>query len=253
MNYRYALSTADPAATEGAGANSLASLHYMPLGLFWSLAVEEHFYFLYPLVLRRALRSPRGLLPVIVAGIALVFAWRCILAGVIHPPPNYLQVATDARIDSILYGALLAVLADGPRGQWWVDRLTRPAVLAVAVVVLLVSIAIRNETFRDTARYSAQGLALTALVAGLVFAPRLAGARRVLEHPVLSFIGRISYSLYIWHLFCLTIAGILLAGRPPLLIAIVGLALSVATASASYAWVERPMARLRRRFGSLAR
>lgn len=93
--------------------------------------------------------------------------------------------------------------------------------------------------------------ALIALM--LISGPRTILARRVLEAAPLRLLGVISYGVYVYHLPCLGVAGKLLGGgdaKPHdqwILLAIVGLVISVVVATVSYVFVERPLIRLTRR------
>jgi len=110
------------------------------------------------------------------------------------------------------------------------------------------SLAIRNPEFRETARYSLQGISLLPIVSGLVFSPRLCGVRRLVANRVAIFIGKISYSLYLWHLICLSAAQWLFPHAAAQIL--VGASLSFAVATASYRLIEVPFAQLRQRLGS---
>jgi peptidoglycan/LPS O-acetylase OafA/YrhL len=121
----------------------------------------------------------------------------------------------------------------------------------LGVLLILVSLGLRDEFFRQTLRYSLQGVGLFLLIGAIVCGnvPRLVGA--VLGSAALGYIGRISYSLYLYHLTVLAYLD-RLDLLQPVARALVGALLSFVLASLSYHAIERPFLRLRRSFGSHA-
>ena len=240
-----------------------------PYAVLWSLAVEEHYYFVFPILAVLLARRRMAFTAALVALIVVATAWRW------HVASACLQFAcsryrvehgTDTRIDSILYGALLATLLSSRLrpdtlrviGSW-------PAV-AAGMALLLLGLLDRDSWFRTTGRFTVQGVGLMLSVGAVLHAPSLGWVRALLSWRPFLVVGRLSYSLYLWHwiVLCLAIALLppLLAG--PLMepampsgwwIASVFaplMAVSFALAAASYYGVERPMVSLRRRFGSSA-
>jgi peptidoglycan/LPS O-acetylase OafA/YrhL len=186
---------------------------------------------------------------------ALVLVWRFILVLGLHAPEVRTYMASDTRIDSILFGCALAVwrnpVLDLPTlaVPFW-----KSVVVPLAVVVLAVSILVPAPEFRETVRYSLQGAALTFL---FIAAIRLRDSAyfRVLNWPPLAFIGVLSYSLYLLHYAVILGVQHELRSLHPVLQAVVALGVSLALAWIIYWVVEQPCARLRRRLrrGSLAK
>jgi peptidoglycan/LPS O-acetylase OafA/YrhL len=229
-----------------------------PFTILWSLAVEEHYYLMWPLALL-ALRPGRRAVAAIAALCALSLVWR---AGVYHAcfghdpvalcglrVEDRLYKATDARLDSLGFGVLVALLVDADaRWSAWLGRQRLLQVLAVCV--LLSTFLIRDPWFRQVPRYTLQGLALMVLVPAVIVAD--SPVRRALETPLALWLGRLSYSLYLWHWGAMMIAEYLLHDERSPAYKATALFLMGALAAASYYGVERPMLRLRRRFGSHA-
>jgi peptidoglycan/LPS O-acetylase OafA/YrhL len=219
-------------------------------GVYWSLAVEEHFYVLFPWIYAglQRLKAPAANQAMIFWGVcALVLCWRCALVFGMHVPVDRTYMASDTRLDSILFGCALAVwrnpvldevtLREGRWKYWFV-----PAALVVLVVCLM----IRGDAFRETLRYSLQGMALSVIfVAAIRYHEWL--PFRLLNSRLALFLGLLSYSLYLVHYA--TIYGVqhLLANLNPALQAAVALSISIALAFALYVAVEKPCARLRKR------
>src|SRR5262249_3337677 len=134
-------------------------------GILWSLAVEEHFYIFYPLLmsllLTRSLR-PTTIGFVLVGACVAIVAWRVVIVQSDAFLTSRTYYASDTRIDSIIYGCLLAVLIN----PVWDIRssekmsLAQGALFTAAVFILLMTIVYRNAFFRETFRYSLQGIAL---------------------------------------------------------------------------------------------
>ena len=171
-----------------------------PLAITWSLAVEEHFYLVYPALLMFA---GRRLLNLLLAVIGLTLVWRAYLVLGLNVDHYRTYLSTDTRIDSIAWGCLLTVLARDPRQV--LERFRKVPLFYLGAGLVLATLLIRWEVFRETLRYSLQGLGLfMMLCALLVFQAGPAWVRRVLASAPMRWIGRISYSLYLFHFLILT-------------------------------------------------
>jgi peptidoglycan/LPS O-acetylase OafA/YrhL len=175
------------------------------LTILWSLSVEEHFYLLFPwlflLFLRKQWSSRSRSL--ILAGLcAAALVWRCVSLVYFHSVFNYLH--TDTRFDSILFGCLLAVCMNPFLDAVPVRIARHLNLLAVGgLMMLLASLLLRGSFFRDTFRYSLQGLALVGIFIFVLASPN-SWVVQYLEHPSLRLLGRLSYSMYLIHLCVIT-------------------------------------------------
>ena len=219
--------------------------------VYWSLAVEEHFYLVFPaafLLLCRLRLGGRGKALAFWGLCALVLAWRCVLVLVLHADVDRTYLCSDTRIDSIAFGCALAVWhnpaldgdASRPESPLW-GRLFLPG----GVALLLVTFVVRNPVFRETFRYTLQGIALYPIFVTAVRHPRWLVFRPLNLRPV-RFVGAVSYVLYLVHHVVLeAVQAYPGVGR------IVGAAVAL-IASMGIAWgmrvvVELPCARLRAR------
>jgi peptidoglycan/LPS O-acetylase OafA/YrhL len=224
-------------------------------GILWSLAVEEHFYIFYPLfmilLLGRALR-PRTIGALLGIGCLVVLAWRIYLVQSPDFVSNWTYYASDTRIDSIIYGCMLAVLMNPVRqphrpaivsfSQW--------AVLAAAAGTLPMTLLYRDPTFRETIRYSVQGLALMPL---FYFAVRFSDNQlfRHLNSPWAIRLGTYSYAIYLIHY---VVIGLIAKNAPAIaaksfVLFPTALLISIAYAAAIDRFVDRYFRRLRRKCG----
>jgi peptidoglycan/LPS O-acetylase OafA/YrhL len=218
-----------------------------PLGITWSLAIEEHFYVLFPMLLlglrTRTERLQLALLAVLVA----TLLWRLVLVGSV--PDARIYEGTDTRLDSLAYGCLLSVLCHRARrggSTKLLDALSKPSALAAGLTILLGTLVYRNPTFRESFRYSLQGIAFIPLFCALFWrhtAPL--PLRKVLESRPMVFVGAISYSLYLYHFLGASIATALVNEQNAVIRASLALTIGFSGALLSYYVVETPA----RRFG----
>jgi peptidoglycan/LPS O-acetylase OafA/YrhL len=218
---------------------------------YWSLAVEEHFYLVFPtiyLLLSKLFRTGRQYAASLAALCALVLVWRCVLVWGLGASVLRTSLASDTRVDSILFGCCLATfgnpMLDGPSriapGIWkW---LLFPA----ACLLTLFTFTFHDLGLRETVRYSLQGIALFPVFIAAIRFPAW-GPFRVLNLRPLRFIGTLSYSLYLLHDVVLSVLRDQ-AKLDPLWRGVVGFPISCALAYGIYVWIEKPCATLRRRW-----
>jgi peptidoglycan/LPS O-acetylase OafA/YrhL/lysophospholipase L1-like esterase len=218
-----------------------------PLQHLWSLAIEEQFYLVWPLlliVLLSCCRSSR------IRGSA---AWLCaalsaLATALIYLPgadPSRVYYGTDTHSSALLIGSALAL-------SWPLRRLRALSVdqarvadgLGLAGLAVL-GWAIGHYRGDDRALYPA-GLLIAALAAGAVVlaaaSPGLVGW--VLGLPPLRWIGVRSYGIYLWHwpVIALTTAALARSqSRPGPLIWAAEAALAVGLAALSWRWIEQPI------------
>ena len=211
-----------------------------PLGITWSLAVEEHFYFVFPVLF---ICARKNLAAWLIGVIVAVCLWRFVLVYGLQAPIPRTYFATDTRIDSIAWGCLLSAMIH--KRDPLLDRIGGMPARLCGVGLLLVTFIVRDNGFRETIRYSLQGLALMPFFCHLFWAPRSPGfIRAALESRPARFIGNISYSLYLYHFLALSMAQSLFAEALEVKLFAIGCGLIAATLS--YYFIENPV----RRFGS---
>ena len=225
------------------------------LGHLWSLAAEVQFYVVWPLVLLVLLR--RHLTPARVAAVAsalvVASAWYRWHLGTTGAPWGRLYFAPDVRGTALFVGAALAGLVH------WRDERDAPGVLRsrdrVGAFLVYPAIAV-FAWYGWTGRLDSRpgltwGLTLVATAAGALVL-HAAGHRptpvnRLLASRPVSWLGDVSYSLYLWHV---PVIAIVLARWPHIATApkaLIAVPMSLGLAAASYHLVERPLMSKRRR------
>ncbi|MDQ1476208.1 MAG: hypothetical protein QOE62_1437 [Actinomycetota bacterium] len=225
----------------------------------WTLALEEQFYVVLPLVLLAArgavVRHPLRAAFIALAGACASTAWM----GVLVSPtgdPSRAYLGSDSHAMGLLVGVALGIIAGAGKPwdaftQWMCsnERAIRVAPWAAAASLVAILVTMRVTRDRTLALYRG-GFLVFALLSAVIVAvvATLPGApiSRFLRTPALVAIGLRSYSLYLWHwpvrVFVTPRAGLDGVGLFAL-----RLAISVVLAELSYRLVERPL-----RFGRLA-
>lgn len=215
---------------------------FQPLLHTWSLAVEEQFYVLLPLVLVPILRGARRfLVPVIVGSILISFV---IALWFSRQDPSLAFFLLPARIWELDLGVLLALLQS--RGF----RISRGRSTFAAGGLLLIFLS--YSIFDGNTAFPGPWAILPCLgTASFLLANTngLTGSGKILSSPPLVWIGKISYPLYLWHWPVLVYFRYLHISEPPAHLLALALGLSFLLAWVTYRWVEEPV-RSRRVLGA---
>lgn len=219
----------------------------IPFGICWSLAVEEHFYLLWPLVIKKNIHDSSRLLALIVGACIIVLVWRFVAHCILSVSSDYTQMATDTRIDSILYGALLRVLLETKWASAVVTICKARSARIVSLCVIIATFVIQNDTFRETIRYSLQGIALMPIFSVVLLDQPTTAIRRVLGFPAMVLVGRLSYSIYLFHLLARTPAEVFFGSPYRIESMVSGLFVTGVLAYMTYLFIEQPLANIRHR------
>jgi peptidoglycan/LPS O-acetylase OafA/YrhL len=223
-------------------------------GILWSLAVEEHFYIFYPLLLSLLLASalrPRTIATMLGIACLVILAWRIDLVCSAGFVPDRTYYASDTRIDSIIYGCILAVVANPIRDRCRADvmSLGQWAMLGTALGTFLLTLICRETEFRETIRYSLQGLALMPL---FYLAIRFYDNRlfRCLNLRWVMVLGAYSYSIYLIHLVVIDAiaTNVPYIATKSFILFPAALLISIAYAAAIDRFVDTHFRRLRRKY-----
>jgi peptidoglycan/LPS O-acetylase OafA/YrhL len=210
------------------------------LGHLWSLSAEVQFYVAWGIGLWYLLRrgSPRGAVIGFVVALFVV-SWVERAALTLGGTPwNRPYLGPDTRASALLVGCAL-----GLAYAWGWLRPNRVLAAALVPSLVLLGWIVLELSFLDDRTYT-WALGAASLAWGVVVANAVVGLHLGLAARPLAALGRISYSVYLWHLPLLHE----LARRHDDLrvVAAIGIPLSVAVGAASYALVERPFLRVGR-------
>lgn len=227
--------------------------------ILWSVSIEEQFYLVCPWLMRWATKRR-----IIVASIACMALAVVVRAALIATDHSYFAMYcnTFARLDGIGCGALLAALLHGRELR--ISRLHRFLLQAVGLWVIVASVRYLNSDFwRGLDWQHLPQFNLWTVGSAMIFLGSLqplGEARGFLALKATTFLGRISYGLYVVHYFvCLevldrkhiwfrdfgffaTIFAVL----------VTSLAITIAMAAACYYLIEKPFLRLKLRFTHVA-
>jgi peptidoglycan/LPS O-acetylase OafA/YrhL len=209
---------------------TVANGHYIPsFGHTWSLAVEEHFYFIWPLVLPWLVRRlpPQKVFHATLAFCIAVLVWRIVILQ-LGAPPRLLYVGSLERSDTLLYGALAAMAVR----QGWRPH---PALFYFGIALVLGQLILSDF---DHVRPIALALGAAFAIVALDHCP-LHRVRRLLSAVPMVWLGTVSYGIYLWHG---TIFDFFHArGMTSMAYAPLAIGLSIAAAALSHRCLEMPV------------
>jgi len=230
---------------------------------FWSLSIEEHFYFVWPLVVWALGKNPRRLMAVSLSaslgamlarfvGSALGLSWWTT------------YVLTPFRLDGLALGSFLAILGRQPGGTALIVR-QLPRVAAGAAALVAATFAWTRLVTKHGLQYvlplraSLVLVLLAALLMWALVAPVETMTSRFFRNRAMVFLGTYSYGIYVYHHFLsyylvthrteFTLARWLGShGAAVALQASLGMALAIGVAWVSYEAFEKPILGLKRFF-----
>jgi peptidoglycan/LPS O-acetylase OafA/YrhL len=220
-----------------------------PLRHTWSLAIEEQFYVVFPMVVfavlflvRGRIQSGRRVLGTL--SVLGIIGSSALMLALFEPgkDPSRVYYGTDTRIHSLLVGVLLGVvtmgaLATGERA----GRIAR-GLGALGALAVIATFFVVRET--DAWLYRGGLLAFAVVVAAVIFAARSSPAvRSVLESRGLVALGVISYGVYLWHWPVFVVVDEYATGLDGVALFFVRCSLTLAISIASFFLLEQPIRR----------
>ena len=217
--------------------------HWSALSHTWSLAVEEHFYLIWPPVMMLMIGFPGQVRLKIISGLwVCLVAWRLYLVAK-GASFERTYFSFDARGDELLAGCILALTVLGDHASAVRNQLARLWPIALTAILAM---ALFNHGLSPLSRgvmpVIAAACSCVLILALLDPTTRL---QRVAATPALVAIGQISYSIYLWHWPLLIEVRYHTSSQVAALAAI---AASLCIAALSFFFVEKPILRLKRRF-----
>jgi peptidoglycan/LPS O-acetylase OafA/YrhL len=227
------------------------------LDILWSLSVEEHFYLIFPLLIHLSLKKKQpesvpNFIKILVAfcaiGIAIRMGTYFYFDGDLQILPGRIYFSSHTRMDSIIWGCLASVLLFQQESTFYIKKIQNKWIIASALMALLLSVAIRNEFFRQTLLYSFQGYGLFILIPAIGLQNNT-WIKNILASKWLIFIGKISYSLYLFHWIALKLSNHFFS-EFSFTWQLFFWTLTILLSLGSYYGIEKPFVQLRKKFGS---
>ncbi|MEJ4099260.1 acyltransferase family protein [Corynebacterium mastitidis] len=224
---------------------------------YWSLAIEEQYYLLWPLVVMGVLviMGRRRVLAAVAVGLAVASALAMVVVYVPGTDASRVYYGTDTHAFGLLLGSALAAAitstsseqtADSfPLYRWlgvfrhrWVNQWV-PAGCLTALVMMMVMLSDASAmTYRG-------GLAVACVLTAVIVMGLVCGGNVTEELctvSVLRWLGDRSFSLYLWHWPVFVVAGVLLPhDTGKIAVGAVSLVVSLVLSQGSYCWIERPI------------
>lgn len=223
------------------------SLEMMPLKHLWSLAVEEQFYIFWPIVLFLFLIKVNRMKFIFYTTLGLSIMSLCVMLAVSTPFEDNSRAyfGTDSRLNTLLLGALLAYVWPPFKLKTQMDQ-EATKILNITGYVSLTFLIILFVFVDSTHNWIYFG---GLYVIALITLPLIAVSSttsthfsiKVLGNPILLWIGKRSYSLYLWHFPVIVFSsGYYVQGQIPSHVVFIQVLLIMAFAEFSYRYIEMP-------------
>lgn len=228
-----------------------AAAELKPLLHLWSLGIEEQFYIIWPLLLVFFWRLRFNFFILLFAGIALSFTLNI---NYVHRHPILVFYLPITRFWELLLGSSLAYyethrkLYSHTAINHWLDKASlslatqkiinnSQAILGLALIMIALFALNHEKAFPG---WWALLPTLGALL--LISAGNKAWINKnILAHPILVYIGLISFPLYLWHWPLLTFVRIIETQPPSVLVRVIAIALAFVLAWLTYLFIEKPI------------
>jgi len=226
-----------------------------PLIHTWSLAVEEQFYLVWPLVFLGVMKLTRSLRVLLVVAVVGALSSAVEMALLFNPTNiNRLYFGTDTHAQSVLVGATLAIglrlwaerRRKGDEANWQARTpWARLVLTGIGVIGLAVSIVLCIKVQSDDAFAYRGGFLMAAIATAAILlsvsCAQFSPLARLFSFPPLTFIGRISYGMYLWHFPLFTFINAQRTGLSPWPLFVVRVIPTIGIATLSFYLVERPI------------
>lgn len=223
------------------------ALEVNPLKHLWSLAIEEQFYIVWPLILLILLTFVKRMSRIwlITFAISIISLVLMIILSVPLGDNSRVYFGTDTRAHSLLIGVLLAYIFPPFRLKKEINTASSVVLNTVGFVTL--GILIYMFTFVSASHYwiyvgGLYGIAaVTTLLIAASVHPTTFFATKLLGNPLFVFIGKRSYSLYLWHYPIIMLSNTyFIQGQVPIYVIVIQVIMTFVMAEVSYRFIEQP-------------
>lgn len=226
--------------------NYFEQFSFMPLKHLWSLAIEEQFYIFFPVILVTLLLTikKRYKIGFIFWGVSIISLGLMMFIYSINGDHSRVYFGTDTRLQTLLLGVILAFLwppfklkNDPPK----VVKYVIDSICSLSFIVLILLFFIIND---ETNWIYDGGFYLISILTLFIIASVVHPSTwiaKIFSNPVLVFIGKRSYSLYLWHFAVISfVHSYYVDGQIPVYVYFIDISLTIIFAELSYRFIETP-------------
>lgn len=216
------------------------------LSHFWSLAIEEQFYLIWPVLLIALFSIPRRAAILVVSFLAIGSAMLMAVLFLSGSTAQRIYTGSDTRAYQLLAGCLASMALHWGYLPASLNEKNRVALARASLLFLGLMFLRARDAFPSM--YLGGNVIITAAAVMLILHVTVDRSRltKAFEHPILVWFGKRSYGLYVWHLpIYLLIAQL---GYP--ILTPFALVLAIAIAELSYRFIELPFLRLKSRYAT---
>jgi peptidoglycan/LPS O-acetylase OafA/YrhL len=211
---------------------------------FWTLAVEEHFYLVWPLIVYL---TPNKRLIWAIAGFVLV-SFLIKYYFLTHDLP--IKKFTFTRWDQIVMGAGIVLLER--KGFFKIPKNFIYVVFLTIFIIIPTVYTYREQSniffFKELFKYFFLAIFFGCLLCLLLFEDRLLFLNRMLKLPIMQYFGKTSYGIYVWHMMVITIMEANWFSEIMVLDLLIVTFLTLLAAHLSFKFIEEPFLRFKNRF-----
>jgi peptidoglycan/LPS O-acetylase OafA/YrhL len=211
---------------------------------FWSLAIEEQFYLVWPMLVY--LLSRRSLMRVCMGMIVGAALMRAVFLLTGHDPFYF----TLCRVDALAVGACLALAVRSPEGL--LDLASQAWIVAGIVVAMFFPLYLLRSGGGDAAiqvlKFTLYAIVYGALLLMAITSPKYSVISKTLSSKSLCTLGKYSYGMYVYHMICLLVVQRMIPSLDRLTNMAVAMTLTFIIAWLSWHLLEKPFLNLKRFF-----
>lgn len=226
--------------------NYFEQFAFMPLKHLWSLAIEEQFYIIFPIVfilLLLTIKKYRNVTLVLWI-VSLVSLLTMIIIGQAQTGHSRVYFGTDTRLQTMLLGVIFAFVWPPFKLKKNPNHILRTIIDSigfVGIVLLLMLFFIVNDDSNwiyNGGFYLISGLTLFVIMSAVHPSGYFA---KILGNPFFIYIGKRSYSLYLWHFPVISfIHSYYVDGQLPVYVYVADIILTIVLSEMSYRYIETP-------------